>query len=102
MAQTVTKEAQHLTLKDSIKVNQDVSTDDDIHIMMPVMDGYETMRRIRKEKRWEMLPIIALTAKAMPEDQVKCIESGANDYLTKPLDLEKLLSLMRMWLFTAV
>ncbi|MEC4681694.1 MAG: response regulator, partial [Nitrospirota bacterium] len=71
-------------------------------IMMPVMDGYETMRRIRKEKRWEMLPIIALTAKAMPEDQVKCIEAGANDYLTKPLDLEKLLSLMRVWLFTAV
>ena len=44
----------------------------------------------------------ALTAKAMPEDQVKCIEAGANDYLTKPVDLEKLLSLMRVWLFTAV
>jgi len=71
-------------------------------IMMPVMDGYETMRRIRMEKRWEMLPIIALTAKAMPEDQVKCIEAGANDYLTKPLDLEKLFSLIRVWLFTAV
>jgi len=71
-------------------------------IMMPVMDGYETMHRIRMEKRWEMLPIIALTAKAMPEEQVKCIVAGANDYLTKPLDLEKLLSLMRLWLFTAV
>ncbi len=71
-------------------------------IMMPVMDGYETMRRIRMQKRWETLPMIALTAKAMPEEQAKCIEAGANDYLTKPVDLEKLLSLMRVWLFTTV
>lgn len=69
-------------------------------IMMPVMDGYETMRRIRIQKQWEALPMIALTAKAMPEEQVKCIEAGANDYMTKPVDLEKLYSLMRVWLFT--
>jgi len=71
-------------------------------IMMPVMDGYETMRRIRSQKRLETLPIIALTAKSMPEDEVNCIEAGANDYLNKPVDLEKLMSLIRVWLYTTV
>jgi CheY-like chemotaxis protein len=68
-------------------------------IMMPEMDGYETMRRIRAQPRFRKLPIIALTAKAMKEDKAKCIEAGANDYLAKPVDTNKLLSLMRVWLY---
>lgn len=70
-----------------------------IDIMMPVMDGYEAMRRIREQARFVKLPILALTAKAMPEDRGKCIEAGANDYLTKPVDVPKLLSLLRVWLY---
>ncbi|TAE00277.1 MAG: response regulator [Bacteroidetes bacterium] len=68
-------------------------------IMMPIMDGYETMRRIRMKHEFDKLPIIALTAKAMREDRDKCIESGASDYLTKPVDIERLLSMMRVWLY---
>ena len=67
-------------------------------IMMPVMDGYEAMTKIRENEDWENLPIIALTAKAMPEDRSKCIEAGANDYLTKPVNKDELLSLMSLWL----
>ena len=70
-------------------------------IMMPNMDGYETMRRIRDPESDvpnHEIPIIALTAKAMREDRAKCIEAGANDYQSKPVDVEKLLSLMRVWL----
>ncbi len=68
-------------------------------IMMPEMDGYETMQRIREQARFRKLPIIALTAKAMKSDKIKCIEAGANDYLSKPIDIDKLLSLMRVWLY---
>jgi signal transduction histidine kinase/DNA-binding response OmpR family regulator len=68
-------------------------------IMMPEMDGYEAMREIRKQSRHHQLPIIALTAKAMKGDKAKCIEAGANDYLSKPVDMEKLISLMRVWLY---
>ncbi len=68
-------------------------------IMMPVMDGYAAMKEIRKEQRFEKLPIIALTAKAMKGDRVLCIEAGANDYLAKPFDMEKLLSMLRVWLY---
>jgi CheY-like chemotaxis protein len=68
-------------------------------IMMPVMDGYQAMREIRANKAWETLPIIALTARAMPEEQERCIAAGANDYLTKPVDIERLLTLLRVWLF---
>ncbi len=68
-------------------------------IMMPVMDGFEAIRRIRKQPRFEKLPIIALTAKAMSTDRDKCIDAGANDYLVKPLDEEKLVSMLKIWLF---
>ena len=67
-------------------------------IMMPVMDGYDTMERIRAQPRFTQTPIIALTAKAMKGDMAKCRAVGANDYLTKPLDLDRLLSMMRVWL----
>ncbi|MDE2319728.1 MAG: response regulator [Rhodospirillales bacterium] len=67
-------------------------------IMMPVMDGLAATREIRKQEAWKKLPIIALTAKAMPDDQRHCIEAGANDYMAKPLDVEKLLSLVRVWM----
>jgi CheY-like chemotaxis protein/HAMP domain-containing protein len=68
-------------------------------IMMPVMDGYEAISRIREIPKFQALPIIALTAKAMTGDREKCIERGANDYMTKPVDTDKLLSLIRVWLF---
>ena len=68
-------------------------------IMMPEMDGYDTMQEIRKDKRFTRLPIIALTAKAMKDDRQKCIDAGANDYLTKPFDQDKLISMVRVWLY---
>jgi CheY-like chemotaxis protein len=67
-------------------------------IMMPEMDGYDTMRAIRKIPRFKSLPIITLTAKAMKGDKDKCIAAGASDYITKPVDVAQLLSLMRVWL----
>ena len=67
-------------------------------IMMPEMDGFTAMREIRKRSEWKRVPIIALTAKAMKDDQEKCLAAGANDYIAKPLDVEKLLSLVRVWM----
>ncbi len=67
-------------------------------IMMPEMDGFTAMREIRKQAVWKKLPIIALTAKAMRDDQEKCLAAGANDYIAKPLDVDKLLSLVRVWM----
>ena len=68
-------------------------------IMMPEMDGYETMREIRKEPEYRTLPILALTAKAMKGDREKCLDAGASDYISKPVNTDQLLSLMRVWLF---
>jgi len=83
---------------DSLKKHPDI----DIvlmDIMMPNMDGYESMRQIRAQKAFAKLPIIALTAKAMAQDRAKCIEAGASDYFSKPIDSDKLFSLMRVWLY---
>jgi CheY-like chemotaxis protein len=68
-------------------------------IMMPEMDGIDTMRAIRKQPQFNTLPIIAVTAKAMKGDREKCIEAGAWDYLSKPVDTEQLLSVLRAWLY---
>lgn len=68
-------------------------------VMMPEMDGYTAMKEIRKEKQFDNRPIIAITAKSMKEDRQKCIEAGSNDYLTKPVDINKLISLLKVWLY---
>lgn len=67
-------------------------------VMMPVMDGLTATRKIRENPAWRKLPILTLTAKAMPDDQRRCIEAGASDYMAKPLDVDKLLSLVRVWM----
>jgi CheY-like chemotaxis protein len=67
-------------------------------IMMPEMDGYQTMANIRKNQTFQRLPIVALTAKAMKGDREKCLEAGASDYLAKPVNTEQLLSALRLWL----
>ena len=67
-------------------------------IMMPEMDGYQTMQAIRRNPNHKLLPMIALTAKAMKGDREKCLEAGASDYIAKPVNTEQLLSLMRVWL----
>ena len=69
-----------------------------LDIMMPEMDGYDTMRAIRRIPKFKSLPIITLTAKAMKGDRDKCIAAGASDYITKPVDVAQLLSMMRVWL----
>ena len=67
-------------------------------IMMPEMDGYQTMQAIRQKTGFRRLPIIALTAKAMKGDREKCLQAGASDYLAKPVNTEQLLAALRMWL----
>jgi CheY-like chemotaxis protein len=68
-------------------------------IMMPDMDGYETMRQIRRDPRFRTLPILSLTAKAMKGDREKCLAAGASDYIAKPVNTDQLLSLLRVWLY---
>lgn len=70
-----------------------------LDMMMPEMDGYETATKIRQDPRWQQLPIIAVTAKAMTGDRDKCIKAGASDYISKPVDIDQLLSLLRVWLY---
>jgi CheY-like chemotaxis protein len=67
-------------------------------VMMPEMDGMTAVREIRKRSEWAKLPVIMLTAKAMPNDQEECLAAGASDYMAKPLDVDKLLSLVRVWI----
>jgi CheY-like chemotaxis protein len=83
---------------------QKVEQDEDLDmilmdIMMPEMDGFETMRRIRSHPRLRRLPILALTAKAMKGDRDRCLQAGASDYIAKPVNTEELLALLRIWLF---
>jgi CheY-like chemotaxis protein len=68
-------------------------------IMMPDMDGYETIQKVRADPRFSTLPILALTARAMKGDREKCLDAGASDYISKPVNVDELLSLMRVWLF---
>jgi len=68
-------------------------------MMMPEMDGYESIKRIRKDSKYKKLPVIAVTAKAMMGDREKCINAGASDYITKPVDADQLISLLRVWLY---
>lgn len=70
-----------------------------LDMMMPEMDGYETARKIRQHHEWKSLPVIAVTAKAMTGDREKCIQAGASDYITKPVDIDQLISLLRVWLY---
>ena len=70
-----------------------------LDMMMPHMDGYETARKIREHYQWKNLPVIAVTAKAMTGDREKCIQAGASDYITKPVDIDQLISLLRVWLY---
>jgi len=87
--------------KDAIEMLQNAPDIDIVlmDIMMPDMDGYDTMRTIRRLSRFRSLPIIALTAKAMKGDREKCIEAGASDYISKPVDTEQMLAMLRAWLY---
>ena len=67
-------------------------------VIMPIMDGLTATQQIRQNPDWKKLPIIMLTAKATPDDQERCLAAGASDYMAKPLDVEKLLSLIRVWM----
>jgi CheY-like chemotaxis protein/signal transduction histidine kinase len=94
----------HVTMaQDGLKALKALADHSDIElvlmdVMMPVMDGYDTIREIRAQPQLVKLPIIALTAKAMRGDREKCLEAGANDYLSKPIDIDKLSSMMHVWL----
>jgi CheY-like chemotaxis protein len=68
-------------------------------MMMPEMDGFEAITRIRRHSQLRHLPIIAVTAKAMTGDRERCIQAGASDYISKPVDVDQLLSLLRIWLY---
>ena len=87
--------------KDALNVLKD-NPDVDLvlmDMMMPEMDGYESIKKMRENKKWNNIPIISVTAKTMLGDRDKCIEAGASDYITKPVDTDQLISLLRVWLF---
>ena len=90
-------------VENGVKVLENLKTSPyDLILMdveMPEMDGYETMRAIRNMEQFRTLPIIALTAKAMKGDREKCVEAGASDYISKPANIDQLLSLLRVWLY---
>ena len=83
---------------DILKTKQDINIVI-MDIMMPIMDGYEAIKKIREQKRFCKLPIFVLTAKAMQQDQEKCLKAGATEYLSKPLDINRLFSMLRVWLY---
>jgi CheY-like chemotaxis protein len=88
--------------KEALAVVEEGATPVDIilmDMMMPEMDGFETIARIRKHPRLKHIPIIAVTAKAMAGDREKCIQAGASDYISKPVDIDQLMSLLRIWLY---
>jgi CheY-like chemotaxis protein len=86
--------------QDGIELLKNTSAIDGVlmDIMMPGMDGYQAMKGIRQISKFKSIPIIAVTAKAMQGDRQKCLEAGASDYITKPVETEQLLSLLRIWL----
>jgi CheY-like chemotaxis protein len=93
--------------ENGVKGIETLKRNPDVHcvlmdVMMPEMDGYETTREIRKMPDFASVPIIALTAKAMKGDREKCIEAGASDYITKPVETEQLMSLLRVWLYNGM
>src|SRR5690606_22828089 len=87
--------------KEAIAVLQEQKDTDIVlmDVMMPEMDGYEATQAIRKMKKFQKLPVIALTAKAMKGDREKCLSAGMSDYVAKPVNIQQLLSLMRVWLY---
>lgn len=105
LSKVLKKQGMVVTLADNGQMALDKLHADDkidivlMDIMMPVMDGYEAMTHIRDQAEYANLPIIALTAKAMQEDRRKCVEAGASDYLTKPVDVDKLVAMMKVWLY---
>lgn len=108
LSKVLKKQGMIVTLADNGQMALDKLAADDkidivlMDIMMPVMDGYEAMTQIRQQPKYDNLPIIALTAKAMQEDRRKCVEAGASDYLTKPVDVDKLVAMMKVWLYKEV
>ncbi len=87
--------------KDALKILDDNPSVDIVlmDMMMPEMDGYESTSQIRRNPKYKQLPILAVTAKAMMGDREKCIKAGASDYISKPVDLDQLISLLRVWLY---
>jgi CheY-like chemotaxis protein len=97
------KGAEVLVARNGVEALDKLARDDAVDLvlmdlMMPEMDGYTAMREIRRNPAWQKLPIIAVTAKAMKDDQERCLAAGANDYLAKPIELERLFSLIRVWM----
>ena len=90
--------------KEALKVLKEDDTVDVVlmDMMMPEMDGYETIREIRTSQQFRNLPILAVTAKAMMGDREKCIAVGASDYISKPVDIDQLVSLLRVWLYDKI